>query len=119
MYRGWHGVQDHLHILLAVSYEPISGTLACRFCTGEPVIHVGVPENIYQILLRNPYAGSYYRKHVKGKYPCPYEDKTKPYRTKEKPNPKPRPEAHVSRPPQMDLFGLAISGSLAKSLRNL
>ena len=115
--NGWHGVQDHLHMLLAVSYE--QGMLACQFYTGEPIIHVGVPENIYRILLRTPYAGSYYRKYVKGKYPCPYETKAKPYRPREKPNPKPRPEAPIVDAPQMDLFGLAISGSLAKSLRNL
>ena len=67
-FRGWHGVTDHLHILLAVSYEPIEGTLACRFSTGEPVIFSNVPEEKYQILLRHKFAGSYFRKHIRAKY---------------------------------------------------
>lgn len=68
-YRGWHGVTDPKHILLAVCYEPIDGTLACRFNTGDPVMHINVPEVKYQILLKSPFAGSYYRKHIKPKYP--------------------------------------------------
>ncbi len=69
MYRGWHGVTDNKHILIAVSYEPVEGTLACRFVAGEPVIHLNVPENLYQILLRSSYAGSYYRKQIANKFP--------------------------------------------------
>lgn len=68
-YRGWHGVTDPKHILLAVCYEPIDGTLACRFNTGDPVMHINVPEVKYEILLKSPFAGSYYRKHIKPKYP--------------------------------------------------
>jgi KTSC domain-containing protein len=69
-YRGWHGVQDHIHSLIAISYEPIDGTLACQFKSGEPYLYTNVPENIYQILLRSPFAGAYFRKHVKDRYPC-------------------------------------------------
>jgi len=94
-YRGWHGVTDHLHILIAISYEPIDGTLGCKFCTGEPVIFVNVPETVYQSLLRNKYAGSYFRRHIKPKYAVMGEP-LKPYVPKEKHSPKkikaPEPE---------------------------
>lgn len=69
-YSGWHGVTDHLHILIAVSYEPVSGDLACRFNSGADWIYYEVPEQKYQILIRSPYAGSYFRKHIKEKFRC-------------------------------------------------
>lgn len=70
VYGGWHGVSDHLHILLAVSYEPIEGTLACRFSTGEPLLYANVPENMFQILIRSKFAGAYFRKHIGRKFVC-------------------------------------------------
>ena len=70
-YAGWHGIQDHLHQLIAVSYEPIEGHLCCRFhSTDEVYIYVGVPEAKYQTLLKSPYAGSYFRKFIKGVHRC-------------------------------------------------
>jgi hypothetical protein len=69
VYSGWRGVTDPSHSLICVSYEPIQGSLACRFKTGVYVFE-GVPENKYQILLKSPFAGSYFHKQIKDKYPC-------------------------------------------------
>ena len=64
---GWKSVGDNKKILLAVDY--CNGLLSCRFfSTQEPITYVGVPERIYRILLKSPFAGSYYRKYVLGKY---------------------------------------------------
>jgi hypothetical protein len=35
-----------------------------------PYVYAGVPERIYQILLRSPFAGSYLRKYVMRSYRC-------------------------------------------------
>lgn len=71
VYSGWRGVQDHKHSLLAISYEPIEGTLACRFASSDVAyMYAGVPERIYEILLHSPFAGSYLRKHVMRSYRC-------------------------------------------------
>jgi len=105
-YSGWRGVTDHLHILIAVSYEPIEGWLSCRMNTGEPIIFAGIPERKYQILIHSPYAGSYFRKHIRGSYPCPFESELSPYQPKEQPSPKnlTRPEIPKATVPQMNLF---------------
>ena len=121
-YAGWKGVTDHLHILIAVSYEPVEGTLACRMNTGEPIIHVGVPERMYQILLHSPFAGSYYRKNIRTRYPCPYADNPPPYKPKENgPSVKrmllgrKRLEAVTeAKPIQTDLFGEILGGHRQK-----
>jgi len=101
-YRGWRGVTDPSHVLLAVQYEPVSGTLACRFAsTEEPYAYLEVPENIYDILCRTPYAMAYLRKHVVGRYTC-LNEKPPAFKPKEKPSPKkiaktePRPSATMS-----------------------
>jgi len=67
---GWRSAGDNKKILLAVDYCRDGGLLSCRFySTNQPITYVGVPERIYGILLRTPYAGAYYRKYVLGKYP--------------------------------------------------
>ena len=114
-YGGWHPVCDHRHSLIAVSYEPVEGTLCCKFhSTEQPYLYAGVPENIFHILLRSKYAGAYLRKHVIGRYRC-LNEKPKPYEPKEK-IVKRLPEREVSMSPQMDLFGVVVSASLAKRL---
>jgi hypothetical protein len=113
LYQGWHGVTDHLHILIAISYEPVGQSLACKFNTGEPLIHVGVPERQYQILLSSPYAGSYYRKHIRSRYPCPDAFCPPPYKPegdgparKHAAQAKERlDQVQESRPITLDLFG--------------
>ena len=77
-YSGWHSVCDHKHLLIAVCYEPVDGTLSCRFNSGTVVLHFGVPENLYQILLRSKFGGAYYRKHIMRKYRCENADGTVP-----------------------------------------
>ena len=107
-FRGWHGVTDKSNNLLAVSYEPIEGTLACRFKSRqEPYLYQNVPENVYQILLRSPYAGSYFRKYVKDKYALLGEKLPPPFQGQVPPKilPKvvevPQPETGM----QMSLWG--------------
>lgn len=110
-YRGWHGVTDAKHILIAVSYEPTEGTLACKMCSGEPVIHLNVPEAVYQSLLRNKFAGSYYRKHVRPKYPV-LGGSLPAYQPKEKMTPK----KHVAERSGlvMTLFGEDVPAKTSK-----
>lgn len=67
-YAGWHAVTDPSGMLLAVSFEPTEGTLVCRFSGGQIVIHLAVTERIYSILIRSPYAGTYYRKYVQSHF---------------------------------------------------
>jgi hypothetical protein len=70
-FSGWRGVTDPSGSLVCVSYEPIEGTLACRFKSlAEAYIYEGVPEAKYQVLISSPYAGTYFRKQIKDKYPC-------------------------------------------------
>jgi KTSC domain len=63
----WYGVCDNKHMLLTVCYG--NGILCVRFNTGTSGFHMGVPERIYEILLRSKFAGSYYRKYVRDVYP--------------------------------------------------
>ena len=99
---------DARHSLLCVAYEPIGGVLACRFQSREePYLYEGVPENAYQILLRTPYAGAYFNKHVKGKYPLMGENLPAPYQPTELPTPKILPVIEVPNP-ERDLFGQPI-----------
>ena len=55
-------------MLLAVSFDPTDGTLVCRFAGGQMVIHLAVTERIYSILIRSPFAGTYYRKYVQSRF---------------------------------------------------
>jgi hypothetical protein len=115
-YRGWHGVTDKSNNLLAISYEPISGVLACRFKSRvEPYLYDGVPENIYQIRLRSPYAGSYFRKHVRDKYKLIGEDLPEPYQPTELPNKIPPATVEIPVPAKMQMALFAdIRGSRPK-----
>ncbi len=80
LYGGWHGITDHLHILVAVSYAPLEGgMLSCRMCSGPPVTHIGVPEEKFHILLRSKFAGSYYRKHIRNQFPIIGQEIPEPY----------------------------------------
>ena len=69
-YSGWRGVTDPSGSLICASYEPIEGALAIRF-KGETIyVFEGVPEAVYQSLIRTPFAGSFFRKKIKDKYPA-------------------------------------------------
>ena len=107
VYSGWRGVTDKSNNLLAISYEPIEGTLACRFKSRqEPYLYANVPESIYQILLRSPYAGSYFHKHVKGKYALVGENLPPPFKVTppDKKLPPMREKPTGTPEPQMSLF---------------
>ncbi len=110
-HRGWRGVTDNLHILLAVTYVPEGGILACHFNQGVDLVHVDVPEKCYQAIIHSPYGGSYYRKNVRNKYLCPFAEHPPQYRPTEKPSGKkiaPVKEKldGPAQPPQMNLFML-------------
>ena len=76
-----------------------------------------IPENIYQILLRSPYAGSYFRKHVKDKYPMIGAEDLEPYQPTEPIPEKNLPVIEVPNP-EMNLFGQAIRSHSRKRSRN-
>lgn len=63
-----YGVNDPNHQLLAVGYEPTGGILRCRWSKGWGE-HSGVPEKVFVLIRRVPYAYGYYQKSVKGRYP--------------------------------------------------
>ena len=71
-----------------MTYVPEGGILACHFNQGEDLVHVDVPEECYQAIIHSPFGGSYYRKYVRNKYPCPFAECAPPYQPKEKPNEK-------------------------------
>ena len=68
-YSGWRGVTDPSGSLICASYEPIEGALAIRFKGERIYVFEGVPEAVYQSLIRTPFAGSYFRKKIKDTYP--------------------------------------------------
>ena len=90
-HRGWRGVTDNIHVLLAVTYVPEGGILACHFCTGPVRVHTGVPEKCYRAIVSSPYGGSYYRKYVQDKYPTPYEEKQPKFKGSKPPRKKLKP----------------------------
>lgn len=110
IFGGWHGVTDPNHFLLAVSYDPETETLGCRFNTAT-YLHFGVPAKVFHILTKTPFALAYYRKRVKNVYAGTNEDGIPlPYKPKEA-----IPDKHLPRPvevpsgerePQMGLFAL-------------
>jgi hypothetical protein len=123
-YRGWHGVTDPSGSLICVSYEPIEGSLACKF-TGGIYIFEGVPENKYQCLIRSKFAGSYFRKQIKDKYPCidpkgaviPAKLDESGVRQKQAKQAKQWLEEAYN--PTLNLFGEATPGPQAKQRRKL
>ena len=104
VYSGWHGCTDPNHVFLAVTYDPGSETLGCRFNTAI-YYHFGVPAKVFHMLTKTPFALAYYRKHVMNVYrgqnedgiPLPFKpkepvsDKHLP-RVQEIPNGTPRPQ---------------------------
>ena len=64
-----HGVTDPNHQLIAVGYEPVTGTLVCQFKTAK-WSYAGVPENEYLKLRKNPFAYRIFTTNIKGKYPA-------------------------------------------------
>jgi hypothetical protein len=63
-----YGVTDPNHQLLAVGYEPVSGTLVCQFAKGKGQ-YAGVPEDEYLKLRKVPFAYHILTTNIKGKYP--------------------------------------------------
>ena len=107
-HRGWRGVTDNLHILLAVTYVPEGGILACHFNQGADLVHVDVPEKCYRAITTSPYGGSYYRKNVRNKYLCPFAESPPPYKPQAPPPKKNLPKVKETpdgkAPDQLSLF---------------
>lgn len=54
----------------SVGYDPASRTLEVEFHSGGVYQYSGVPENVYQGLMRAASKGSYLHDHIKDRYPC-------------------------------------------------
>ena len=53
----------------SVGYDPTSRTLEVEFHSGGLYQYFGVPENIYQGLMRAASKGSYFHDYIKSRYP--------------------------------------------------
>lgn len=122
-HRGWRGVTDPSYSLLAVCFEPVEGTLACRFRSGVYVF-LGVPEAQYQILIKSPFAGAHFRKTIKDKYPCinpqgnPIPAKLDNSAVKEKQKKQAKKRLAAVPIPQLDLFGMELPKPAARVLKS-
>jgi hypothetical protein len=65
-----YGVTDPNHQLLAVGYEPVSGTLVCQFKTAKWSYGPGVPEDEFMKLRHSPFAYRIFTTNIKTKYPA-------------------------------------------------
>jgi hypothetical protein len=54
----------------SVGYDPASRTLEVEFHSRGVYQYSGVPENVYQELMRAASKGSYFHDHIKDRYPC-------------------------------------------------
>lgn len=54
----------------AIGYDPQSQTLEVEFTTGGVYQYSGVPDAVYQGLMRAGSKGAYFHAHVKDRYPC-------------------------------------------------
>ena len=63
-----HGVTDPNHQLIAVGYEPVTGTLVCQFKTAKWGYGPGVPEAEFMKLRHSPFAYRIFTCNIKGKF---------------------------------------------------
>ena len=63
-----HGVTDPNHQLIAVGYEPVTGTLVCQFKTAKWGYGPGVPEAEFVKLRHSPFACRIFACNIKTKY---------------------------------------------------
>jgi hypothetical protein len=54
----------------SIGYEAETRTLEVEFHTGGVYQYSGVPETVYQGLMRASSKGSYFHDHIKDRYPC-------------------------------------------------
>lgn len=52
-----------------VSWDPNSEVLLLQFTSGSTWAYHGVPQHIYESLVRSPSVGEYFNKNVRNKYP--------------------------------------------------
>ncbi len=65
-----NGMQVRSSNIRSVGHEPESRTLEVEFHSGGIYPYSGVPENVYQGLMRAASKGSYFHDHIKDRYPC-------------------------------------------------
>jgi hypothetical protein len=63
-----HGVTDPNHQLIAVGYDPVTGTLVCQFKTAKWSYGPGVPEAEFMKLRHSPFAYRIFTCNIKGKF---------------------------------------------------
>jgi KTSC domain-containing protein len=56
--------------MTAVGYEPSSRRMKITFTQGHTYDFCGVPQHIYDGLMRATSKGTYYNDHIKDRYPC-------------------------------------------------
>ena len=56
--------------MTAVGYDPSSRRMKITFTQGHTYDFCGVPQHIYQGLMRAISKGTYYNDHIKDRYPC-------------------------------------------------
>ncbi len=56
--------------ILSVGYDQQAGILEVEFRSGGVYQYSGVPEHIYQGLMRAASKGAYFHDHIKDRYPC-------------------------------------------------
>ncbi|HJT98012.1 MAG TPA: KTSC domain-containing protein [Rhodanobacteraceae bacterium] len=54
----------------AVGYDALSMQMKIRFSTGNTYDFCGVPQSVYEGLLRAASKGRYYNDHIRDRYPC-------------------------------------------------
>lgn len=54
----------------AVGYDAVTRRMKIRFTEGHTYDFCGVPESVFNGLLRAPSKGSYYNEHIRDRYRC-------------------------------------------------
>jgi len=56
--------------IVSVGYEPATMKMKIQFVQGPAYDYCGVPEAVFNGLLRASSKGSYYNDHIRDRYPC-------------------------------------------------
>ena len=56
--------------IIAVGYDPQTRRMKIKFSQGDTYDFCGVPEHIFQGLLRAGSKGTYYNDHIRDRYQC-------------------------------------------------
>lgn len=56
--------------IVAVGYDPHTRRMKITFAQGHTYDFCGVPQHVFDGLIRAASKGSYYNDHIKDRYPC-------------------------------------------------